>query len=46
MEDETPMIGDPKKIEWSPSMDQFFIELMLDQVHKGNKIGRNFKKKS
>ncbi|XP_060668770.1 L10-interacting MYB domain-containing protein isoform X2 [Ziziphus jujuba] len=46
IEDETPMIGDPKKIEWSQSMDQFFIELMLDQVHKGNKIGRNFKKKS
>lgn len=34
------------KIDWSPVMDQFFLELMLDQVRKGNKIGRTFKKKS
>ncbi|KAM1093621.1 hypothetical protein ACFX2B_008606 [Malus domestica] len=37
---------DPKKIDWSQTMDQFFVELMLDEVRKGNKVGRTFKKKS
>ncbi|XP_062112380.1 L10-interacting MYB domain-containing protein-like isoform X2 [Humulus lupulus] len=37
---------DPKRIDWSESMGQFFTELLLEQVHKGNKIGRVFKKKS
>ncbi|XP_030481628.2 L10-interacting MYB domain-containing protein [Cannabis sativa] len=37
---------DPKRIDWSECMEQFFTELLLEQVHKGNKIGRVFKKKS
>ncbi|TQD86282.1 hypothetical protein C1H46_028169 [Malus baccata] len=37
---------DPKKIDWSQTMDQFFVELMLDEVRKGNKVGCTFKKKS
>ncbi|KAL2327331.1 hypothetical protein Fmac_020758 [Flemingia macrophylla] len=34
------------KIDWSPMMDQFFVELMLDHLLKGNKIGRTFKRKA
>ncbi|PON98377.1 Myb/SANT-like domain containing protein [Trema orientale] len=41
-----PTKDDPKRIDWSESMEQFFIELLLEQVRKGNKIGRTFKKKS
>jgi hypothetical protein len=37
---------DHSKIDWSQTMDQFFVELMLDQVHKGNKTGHTFKKKA
>ncbi|XP_059462446.1 uncharacterized protein LOC132191447 [Corylus avellana] len=42
----TPPSDDHSKIDWSQTMDQFFVELMLDQVHKGNKIGHTFKKKA
>ncbi|KAK4281745.1 hypothetical protein QN277_013202 [Acacia crassicarpa] len=49
-EQSSPSRGDGQtshtKIDWSPVMDQFFVELMWDQVRKGNKIGRTFKKKS
>lgn len=41
-----PTKDDPKRIDWSETMEQFFIELLLEQVRKGNKIGRTFKKKS
>ncbi|CAL9026230.1 unnamed protein product [Prunus brigantina] len=40
-----PINYDPK-IEWSQTMDQFFVELMLDEVCKGNKVRCSFKKKS
>ncbi|KAK7345205.1 hypothetical protein VNO77_15782 [Canavalia gladiata] len=39
-------VNNQGKIDWSPMMDQFFVELMLDQLSKGNKIGRTFKKKA
>ncbi|KAK7278757.1 hypothetical protein RJT34_23793 [Clitoria ternatea] len=41
-----PTIINQSKIDWSPMMDQFFVELMLDQLSKGNKIGHTFKKKA
>ncbi|XP_061360841.1 L10-interacting MYB domain-containing protein-like [Gastrolobium bilobum] len=41
-----PTVINHSKIDWSPMMDQFFVELMLDQVCKGNKIGHTFKKKA
>lgn len=47
VDDQTPPAAiNQSKIDWSPMMDQFFVELMLDHVHKGNKIGRTFKKKA
>ncbi|XP_010274349.1 PREDICTED: L10-interacting MYB domain-containing protein-like isoform X2 [Nelumbo nucifera] len=38
--------GDCSKIDWTMTMDHYFVELMKDQVHKGNKIGHIFKKKA
>ncbi|KAJ1378563.1 Myb/SANT-like domain [Sesbania bispinosa] len=47
VDDQTPRaVINQSKLDWSPMMDQFFVELMLDQVYKGNKIGRTFKKKA
>ncbi|XP_020233121.1 L10-interacting MYB domain-containing protein isoform X2 [Cajanus cajan] len=47
MDDQTaPAATKQGKHDWSPMMDQFFVELMLDQLRKGNKIGRTFKRKA
>lgn len=45
-DDQTPPTLNQSKIDWSPMMDRVFVELMLDQVRKGNKIGRTFEKKA
>ncbi|XVF06138.1 hypothetical protein REPUB_Repub06bG0021600 [Reevesia pubescens] len=34
------------KIEWTPAMDQYFIELMLDNLRKGNKSKNTFNKQA
>ncbi|CAL5207491.1 unnamed protein product [Lathyrus oleraceus] len=39
---QTPLTHSQSKIDWSPMMDRVFVELMLDQVRKGNKVGRTF----
>ncbi|KAK9290587.1 hypothetical protein L1049_008758 [Liquidambar formosana] len=43
---QTPTNDDRTKIDWSQTMDQYFLELMLNHVHKGNKNGRTFNKKA
>lgn len=46
VDDQTPPAVNQGKIDWSPMMDQFFVELMVDQLCKGNKIGRTFSTKA
>ena len=38
--------GECPKIEWTPAMDQYFIELMLDNLRKGNKSKNTFNKQA
>ncbi|MED6182476.1 hypothetical protein PIB30_028742 [Stylosanthes scabra] len=46
-DDETvPTVSSQSKIDWSPTKDQFFVDLMLNQMQEGNKVGRSFKKKA
>ncbi|GAU28812.1 hypothetical protein TSUD_21490 [Trifolium subterraneum] len=46
MDNQTPPTPSQSKIDWSPMMDRVFVELMLDQVRKGNKVGRTFTRQS
>ena len=37
---QSPADNDPLRINWTREMDCYFIDLMLEQLHGGNKIGR------
>ena len=34
--------NDHLRINWTREMDCYFIDLMLEQLHRGNKIGRTY----
>ena len=36
---QSPSNNDPSRINWTRKMDRSFIDLMLEQLHRGNKIG-------
>ncbi|XP_028948627.2 L10-interacting MYB domain-containing protein-like isoform X3 [Malus domestica] len=38
--------SDHVRANWTPSQDNFFIDLMLEQVSKGNKTGHGFRKQA
>ncbi|XP_028807106.1 uncharacterized protein LOC114761834 isoform X2 [Neltuma alba] len=41
-----PSNNEHPRTEWTAAMDQFFIELLLDQLGRGNKIDNSFSKKA
>ncbi|KAH7846354.1 hypothetical protein Vadar_012865 [Vaccinium darrowii] len=34
------------RTHWTPTMDHYFIDLMLDHIHKGNRVGNTFNKQA
>ncbi|XP_043716748.1 uncharacterized protein LOC122664817 isoform X2 [Telopea speciosissima] len=46
MDDQDPPTNDRLKTKWTPPMDRYFIELMMDQVNRGCKVGNAFKKEA
>ncbi|WVZ19668.1 hypothetical protein V8G54_006990 [Vigna mungo] len=38
--------SDRTRTDWTASMDQFFIELMVDQLSRGNRVDNGFNKKA
>ncbi|GAV80076.1 Myb_DNA-bind_3 domain-containing protein [Cephalotus follicularis] len=41
-----PSSNERPKTEWTPAMDQYFIELLLDQLGRGNRISNTFNKQA
>ncbi|KAL5835617.1 hypothetical protein ACOSQ4_015114 [Xanthoceras sorbifolium] len=41
-DDHSPNCSDPSTTYWSKPMERYFINLMLEQVHRGNKVGHRF----
>ncbi|KAF4361793.1 hypothetical protein F8388_018959 [Cannabis sativa] len=37
---------DHLRTHWTPAMENYFIDMMLDQVHRGNRMGHTFNKKA
>lgn len=37
---------DHLRANWTPSQDEYFLELMLSHVHKGNKTGKAFSRQA
>ncbi|KAJ4952140.1 hypothetical protein NE237_028972 [Protea cynaroides] len=46
MDDQDPPTNDRLKTNWTPPMDRYFIELMMDQVNRGHKVGNAFRKEA
>ncbi|KAK9292996.1 hypothetical protein L1049_020979 [Liquidambar formosana] len=43
---QTPMNNDRARTYWTPTMERYFIDLMLDQMHRGNRMGHTFNKQA
>ncbi|OWM86815.1 hypothetical protein CDL15_Pgr015851 [Punica granatum] len=43
---QVPSTTERLRTDWTPAMDQYFIELLLDQVGRGNKSGDTFNKQA
>ncbi|KAJ4952155.1 hypothetical protein NE237_028987 [Protea cynaroides] len=46
MDEQDPPITDRLKTKWTPPMDRYFIDLMMDQVNRGYKVGNAFRKEA
>ncbi|XP_038897696.1 uncharacterized protein LOC120085651 isoform X1 [Benincasa hispida] len=41
-ENQMATVSDRTRTYWTPPMDRYLIDLLLEQVHRGNKIGQSF----
>ena len=41
-----PTSSDRTRTNWTPEMERYFIDLLLDQVHRGNRMGHTFNKQA
>lgn len=38
--------NDRSRTYWTPTMERYFVDLMLEQMHRGNRIGHTFNKQA
>ncbi|XP_010549970.1 PREDICTED: uncharacterized protein LOC104820967 isoform X2 [Tarenaya hassleriana] len=38
--------GERERVNWNPTMEQYFIDLMLDQMNKGTRLGHTFSRQA
>ncbi|XP_057963033.1 uncharacterized protein LOC131154346 isoform X2 [Malania oleifera] len=46
MGSQTPSSSDRSRTYWTPTMERFFIDLLLDHMHRGNRSGHTFNKQA
>lgn len=46
MDSQTPASNDRSRTIWTPTMERYFIDLMLDHMHRGNRMGHSFNKQA
>ena len=46
MGSQIPATNDRTRTYWTPIMERYFIDLMLEQMHRGNRIGHTFSKQA
>ncbi|XP_010278767.1 PREDICTED: L10-interacting MYB domain-containing protein-like isoform X2 [Nelumbo nucifera] len=46
MDNQVPSSSERSRTNWTPTMDRYFIDIMIEQVHKGHKNGNIFRKKA
>ncbi|KAE9586427.1 putative Myb/SANT-like domain-containing protein [Lupinus albus] len=44
--DATTTTNDRSRIHWTPLMERYFVDLMLEQKRRGNRVGHTFKKEA
>lgn len=43
---QAPTSSDRSRTFWTPTMEHYFIDLLLDQMHRGNRLGHTFNKQA
>ncbi|KAK8489221.1 hypothetical protein V6N11_029236 [Hibiscus sabdariffa] len=46
MGSQAPASNDRTRTYWTPTMERYFIDLMLEQMHRGNRVGHTFSKQA
>ncbi|KAJ0029852.1 hypothetical protein Pint_12524 [Pistacia integerrima] len=46
MASQVPTTNDRSRTYWTPTMERYFVDLMLEQMHRGNRIGHTFNKQA
>lgn len=46
MDSQIPVSSDRLRTYWTPIMERYFVDLMIEQMHRGNRIGHTFNKQA